>query len=576
MHATSNRSRRKIANAQKGVAILVCVFALLLLTAAAIALMYSTNTETGVNNNYRQESIAYFAARAGVEEARDRMASSGAAGEIPAANLPTAPPDAGGSVLYVLNQGGDPSAPTPTVAGSAYFDDELCHDYFAFGAGTAPGVRCGTYPAVGGGVTTLNSNAGWNPWVGTKAAMPYKWARIAMKENSSIQYGDPVGAGAQTYYSVDPGQAATRPVCFDGINERVLPAAYATCAAWAPTVYANPVYTVTALAVAPSGARKMVQQEVGLAPIPPFIYGLFGTSKNCNAVQFNGNQESTDSYTTANGGTYASTHTNSGGDVGSNGGVNVDNGDIGGLVGVLLPPPNGPGTCANPFTIGPNGADCYQANCNSQSPTYLPNPYVFTTPPAPNPPTPNKPQTLTACGGKKGGGSNYCLGPGGSLGNINLAGNATLTLSPGVYNINSLSMSGNATINVSPAGQVVINIGGTGCDVGCGGMAAGTVVSTTGNGIDNLGTIPSNFAIDYAGSDTINLGGNGVTTAVLNAPNANITLNGGGSGGQWYGSILASTITVTGNEQFHFDRNSAQSPQNDQNYTTLAFREIAY
>jgi hypothetical protein len=406
--------------------------------------------------------------------------------------------------------------------------------------------------------------------------LPYKWARVALKENGSIQYGDPASGGAQTYYSVDPGQAATRPVCFDGNNERVLPAAYATCAAWAPTVYANPVFTITAMAVAPSGARKVVQQEVALPPVQPFIYGLFGTSKNCNAVQFNGNNDETDSYTTANGGTYATTHTNSGGDVGSNGGVSVGNGNIGGLVGVLDPPPNGPGTCANPFSIGPNGTDCYLVNCSSQLPTYLPQPYVFTPPLAPNPPTPNVAQPLTACGGKKGGGNNYCLGPGGSLGNISLAGNDSLTLSPGIYNINSLSMSGNSTINVSPAGQVVINIGGTGCDVACGGMAAGTVVSTTGNGIDNLGTIPNNFVIDYAGSDTINLGGNGVTTAVLDAPNANVSMGGGGNSGQWYGSILASTITVTGNEQFHFDRNAAQSPQNNQNYTALSFREISY
>src|SRR5262250_828290 len=100
MHTNNKRSNQHNSHREKGAAILVAVFALLLLTAAAIALIYSTNTETGVNWNYRQESIAYFAARAGVEETRDRMASSGAAGEIAAAILPTAPPDTGGSVLY--------------------------------------------------------------------------------------------------------------------------------------------------------------------------------------------------------------------------------------------------------------------------------------------------------------------------------------------------------------------------------------------------------------------------------------------------------------------------------------------
>jgi len=602
MHANSKRSTHRNSQREKGAAILVAVFALLLLTAAAIALIYSTNTETGVNWNYRQESIAYFAARAGIEEARDRMASSGLGGEI--TPLPTLPPDAGcGSancaVIYVLNKGGDSAAPQPTsatISGQTnnYFDDQFCHDYAGFGSNffTAPGVRCTAYPT-GFTVTTVQTDSQWNPYANNAAALPYKWARIAVKENGSVEYGDPTSQASQSYYLVDPSQNTTagmeKPVCFDGNNERVPPAGVATCAAWAaqPTpIYANPVYTITAMAVAPSGARKVVQQEVALAPVAPFPYGLWGTSPSCNAVQFQGNNEGTDSYNSA-AGPYGGNNKGTQGDVGSMGGVNVGNGDIGGLVGVLLPPPNGPGTCATPFTIANNGTDCFtnagSQNCSSQQATYLPNPYTFTTPPAPNPPTLNTSTTPPSCGGGGGGGkgkgggggSGLCLPPG-TYGNISLSGSNALTLTPGVYNINSLSMSGNAVINISGSGQVVINVGGTGCDTGCNGLAAGQVMSLTGNGINNGGGTANQMLINYAGTDSIDLGGNGQSTAVIDAPNSNLSLQGGGNSGQWFGSIVASTITITGNMMFHYDTASAQQPQNNQNYTTLAFREVAY
>lgn len=585
MYAQTKRFKKSTAKPEKGIAVLVAVFALLLLTAASIALIYSTITETGVNSNYRQEEIAYFGARAGVEEARDRMATSGLAGEIPIASLPTVPPDqtgqAGSSVIYLINQGTDPSTVQPWSGNTAnYMDDELCHDYAGFSqASVAPSVPCLSFPS---NVThsTVQTNTTWNPWAGTSADLPYKWVRIAVKANSSVQYGDPASGGTQTYYSVDSTQAATQPVCYDNNNERVPPAGTTTCAAWttaSPPVSQYPVYTITALAVAPSGARKVVQQEVALPVVQPFPYGLWATSTSCSAINFNGHNASTDSYTTANGGTYQTTQSNTGGDIGTLGGVSLGNGNVGGTVGVLDPSSQGgSGTCQTPFSIGPNGQDCVVNNgvtsCGTQAqgqgqPTYLGQSYTFPTPQAPNPATPNTTQSLTTCPGQHG--ANYCLSPATGLGNISLSGNASLTLSPGIYDINSLTTVGNASINVSPAGQVVINIGGTG-------LGSGTVMSIGGNGIDNTGTIPNNFDITYAGTGSISLGGNGQSVAEIDAPNAGLTMGGGGNSGAWYGSIVASTVTLTGNEAFHYDTAASQSPQNNQNFVTLAFRELTY
>ena len=48
-----------------------------------------SGTETTVNGNYRTEEIAFFAAKAGIYEALDRMQQTNASSI--AANIPTAP-----------------------------------------------------------------------------------------------------------------------------------------------------------------------------------------------------------------------------------------------------------------------------------------------------------------------------------------------------------------------------------------------------------------------------------------------------------------------------------------------------
>ena len=101
-------------------------------------------------------------------------------------------------------------------------------------------------------------------------------------------------------------------------------------------------------------------------------------------------------------------------------------------------------------------------------------------------------------------------------------------------------------------------------------------MSIGGNGIDNNGTIPNNFVVTYDGTGSISIGGNGQSFAELDAPNAALTMGEGGNTGAWYGSIICSTVALTGNEAFHYDTAASQSPQNNQNFVTLAFRELTY
>jgi len=248
-------------NSERGVALLMVLMIVILLTAIGAALIFMSNVESTVNLNYRAEQQAYYAARAGVEEVRDRMKLGPPFLQPPAVpdavynNLPTVVPGGGpGGVLYVINQGTDPTAIQPWNPASAYVDDEICHDY-SFGGMPPPpavGTRCAPPPG-GGWYSTTTSTS---PFSGTSGAMAYKWVRLTWKENSSVQN-----------HAVDAGPATT-PVCYDGTNEFLLAGA-ATCPLMNPASPPEPVYMLTALAVTNNGARRMVQSEVAKVLFPP-------------------------------------------------------------------------------------------------------------------------------------------------------------------------------------------------------------------------------------------------------------------------------------------------------------------
>src|ERR1700746_3295140 len=131
---------------ERGMALILSLLALLLISAVGLGMIYMSNTETSINTNYRDTQTAFFAMRAGLEEGRDRLRSN-ATFPIP---LPTAFPPAAGSVVYILNPAGPADAVTPQTFGSTYFDDEFCHESFV-GSGVAwvaPGTPCNAAGAV--------------------------------------------------------------------------------------------------------------------------------------------------------------------------------------------------------------------------------------------------------------------------------------------------------------------------------------------------------------------------------------------------------------------------------------------
>jgi Tfp pilus assembly protein PilX len=541
----ANRATRRPKHRERGIALFFAVFALLLLSGIAATLILSSATDTAINGNYRSEEVAYFGAKSGVEEVRDRMMSTNPNGPLPATGL--LPTTAASPQLYILNEGNQAGTVQPWTLANAYVDDELCHDGY-YGLATVPAdQRCTTLPA---GSTWYNASIkSTAPWNGTAAALPYKWVRLGLKLDGS----------EQQYITDNKAANAGNLVCWNGTAETVLttgaPQQASDCTTkLSPTE--NPVYLITALGIAPNGARKVVQTEIALTPTPPFPYGFWANSSACPAITFSGNgttdSYSTAGYTSANASSaYGTTKAQTGGDIGSNGTVNLNgNATIGGSIGG--PNTNTGGCPAALQTSGNAGMAKNQTPPNQliQVPTT-----TLPTPPVPNPLPPTTSKNYT---------SSTSLVPG-PYGNISVSGNATLTLAPGVYNINSLSVSGNGAVTISPSsGSIVLNIAGTGQT---------TVLSISGNGISNPSLLPNNVLVNYAGSGAIQVSGNGSYYAVVNAPNAAVTYSGNGA---IYGSITANTITDSGNGALHYDRNTATAPASSGFYTMISYRELSY
>jgi hypothetical protein len=248
------RTKTKAKN-ERGMALLLALFALLLLSAIGLFMVLASNTETRIDANYNNGLHSYYAARSGLEEVKDRVKYS--SGTQPGGLADFLPQDVvgnAGGVLYVLNPANGETV-DPTDPNSPYFDDQLCHDYNSGVA--AKDTKC----------TVLPGTANWNlpPQYSLTSAIQlgYKWIRVNMKTN---RIADP-------YFVDQTGTSApldTR-VCWDGMTEQLSPGGTS------PSCDANgmqTVYMLTSLAATSqvsglSGSRKLLRFEVVAPSIRP-------------------------------------------------------------------------------------------------------------------------------------------------------------------------------------------------------------------------------------------------------------------------------------------------------------------
>lgn len=231
-----NRKTRR--RSEDGIALLIAIFVLLLISVVAIALLVSSGTETALGANYRSSSSVYYAALAGLEEARGRLLPKnpnyfGASVIAPGTTFPI------GQTLYVINRLPSESV-VPWDSSNLYYDNEYQSEF---------GV-----PA---------SSASWQSvysvWDNNVQGIPgpiFKWVRINAVTEASL-YIDVNYSG--TYNS-------TRPIFFDPAHLDSHGNPWPSLISlFSPPSTAGQALEITALAYSPNGSQKLLQYLV--API---------------------------------------------------------------------------------------------------------------------------------------------------------------------------------------------------------------------------------------------------------------------------------------------------------------------
>lgn len=230
-----NASRRiRVKTGEKGIALLISIFILLLISVVAIALVISSGTERAMAGNYRSSTGVYYAALAGLEEVRSRLQPKNPAyfGNTSPGFLPTPLPV--GTPVYVINPLATENV-APWDPASTYPDTEYNQEFLSSSL-TLPNPSPSTFSV-------------WNsaPLNGLSFPGPlYKWVRInAVSEQSLNLLVAPYNSG-----SLD----STTPVFYDGSQLNI-------------SGNGSQVLEITSLAVLPNGSQKLLQYLVGPASL---------------------------------------------------------------------------------------------------------------------------------------------------------------------------------------------------------------------------------------------------------------------------------------------------------------------
>src|SRR5882724_1399296 len=234
-------NRRK--QPESGVALLIAIFVLMLISVIAISLIVASGSESTLAGNYRSSSAAYLAGTAGLEEARGRLLQKNAdylnkaPNNTPATNfIPTTGPLAIGQVRYILNPAQGEALATLLAT---YPDNEYATEF-----GAAP---------VAANVKTIASVSTVTSGGTTYYGPLFKWVRITAATEKSIDTD--VNGGGKDF---------TAPLYYDGAHlptpSLIVPPMLALVPNPPPT--AKQAYEITALAVLPNGSQKTVQYVV--------------------------------------------------------------------------------------------------------------------------------------------------------------------------------------------------------------------------------------------------------------------------------------------------------------------------
>jgi hypothetical protein len=227
---------------EAGSALLIAIFALMLISVVGIALLVSTGTDSQLAGNYRNSTAAYYAAVAGLEEARGRLLWKNR--DFLNSTVPNFIPMAGGlpalgltDVRYILNPAvGETVDPTSSTNPSSYPDNEYQSDL--------------GWSLSGANVQTTTSVSSASGFPGPL----YKWVRI-----------NPVTEHAlQTDINNDGVIDNVTPLLYDPAHVDISynPKSGLVFPTTPPTPTAVQALEITALAVQPDGSKRLLQYIV--------------------------------------------------------------------------------------------------------------------------------------------------------------------------------------------------------------------------------------------------------------------------------------------------------------------------
>ena len=265
---------------QEGIALLIAIFVLLLISVVAIALLVSSGTETALGANYRSSSTVYYAAVAGLEEARGRLLSRnpdyfGSSTITPALTFPQTALPLNNTVYLINRLTGETIAPWDTS--NPFYDSEYSSEF-----GTAASTATWHYVS-----SVWDNNARGIP------GPAFKWVRInAVTETSLYTDVDQDGNfdnALPLYY--DPAHLDN--------SGHPMPSLIWTAS---PPPTAVQALEITAMAKLPNGSQKYLQYVVApvMTDIPfPAALILDGFSDayagpNHNNFQILGNNDAGD------------------------------------------------------------------------------------------------------------------------------------------------------------------------------------------------------------------------------------------------------------------------------------------
>jgi hypothetical protein len=250
-----NRSPKTSKKSQRGVALFIAIFALLLISVVALALMVMAGTETSLNSNYKSSVQAFYDARAGVEEARGRLWLGSPNSIMNLLVSPVTGVMAVGQVAYIRNPANaEVVNPLDMSSGNPYADRQYTNEWFA-----AP-------PATSTLIASISAQAG-------VPGPLYKWVRITPKTERA----------ANMDVNGDGNLDNTQPLFYDGTQQMLANQVPATSTAFQ-------VFELTALSVTPSGSRRMVQYNVAATNLNlkfPSALTFDGLTPNYNAPSSN-------------------------------------------------------------------------------------------------------------------------------------------------------------------------------------------------------------------------------------------------------------------------------------------------